>query len=291
MDNWSLWYNKQLFAQAGIKPPDDSWTWDTLITNGTRLTKRDGAAVQNAFATAGFNNKLFVALGLQNGTKLQDRETLPTKLLMDQPAFTDAMQWLADLINKYSISPTPDEIKQAGNSAALFTSGKLALWFGEATSAARFPTAVRDFEYDVALPLKGKQMGTWLGGACHTVARGSSQKEAAAHYLLYMAGPEGNKLLAKNAFGVPAIKSVASSDAFLKAGAPPANKAAWLKAFDWGSGPPMTPVWTDIEAALNGDLAQTWAGTRSAKDSVAAAWPKVQILLAQTQEMVKQMPQ
>ncbi len=53
----------------------------------------------------------------------------------------------------------------------------------------------------------------------------------------------------------------------------------------------MTPVWTDIETVLNAELAQTWAGVRSAKDSIAAAWPKVQTLMAQAQDMVKQMPQ
>ena len=87
------------------------------------------------------------------------------------------------------------------------------------------------------------------------------------------------------------MKQVAGSDAFLKQPGPPANKAAWLKAFDWGSGPPMTPVWADVEAALNAELASTWAGTRTARDSVAAAWPTVQGLLAQAQELVKQMPQ
>ena len=65
----------------------------------------------------------------------------------------------------------------------------------------------------------------------------------------------------------------------------------WLKAFDYGSSPPMTPVWADIEAALNAELGQTWAGARSAKDSIAAAWLKVQTLMHQAQDMVKSMPQ
>jgi multiple sugar transport system substrate-binding protein len=191
------------------------------------------------------------------------------------------MQWMADLMNKQHVAPSQDEIKQGGNTQMLFTSGKLALWFGEASAAARFPSAIKDFDYDVALPLKGKQAGTWLGGACHTIARDGKQKDAAAQYLLYMAGAEGNKLLAKYAFGVPAVKSVANSDLFLKQPGPPANKAAWLKAFDFGSGPPMTPVWSEVEAALNAELAQTWAGTRSAKDIAAAMCQGIEPYLAE----------
>ncbi len=73
-----------------------------------------------------------------------------------------------------------------------------------------YPTAISPWK------ISGKQMGTWLGGACHTIAHDGKQKEAAARYLLYMAGPEGNTLLAKWAFGVPAVKSIANSEAFLK---------------------------------------------------------------------------
>jgi hypothetical protein len=87
------------------------------------------------------------------------------------------------------------------------------------------------------------------------------------------------------------VKQVANSDAFFKQPGPPADKAAWLRAFGWGSGPPMPPVWGDVEAALNAEPAQTWAGIRTARDSVAAAWPVVQGLVAQPQDMVEQMPQ
>ena len=53
----------------------------------------------------------------------------------------------------------------------------------------------------------------------------------------------------------------------------------------------MPPVWWDAEAALNAEPAQTWAGTRTARDPVAAAWPVVQGLVAQAQDMVEQVPQ
>ncbi|MBI3972062.1 MAG: hypothetical protein HY332_12295 [Chloroflexi bacterium] len=89
---------------------------------------------------------------------------------------------------------------------------------------------------------------------------------------------------------MPAIKRVADSDAFLKA-APPQNKRAWRQAFDWGAGPPMTPMWGDIERALNTELNQTWAGKRNSRDSVLAAWPQVEELLRQSQDLLKHMPQ
>jgi ABC-type glycerol-3-phosphate transport system substrate-binding protein len=136
-------------------------------------------------------------------------------------------------------------------------------------------------EYDVALPLKSKAMGTWLDGARHTIARGGKHPEAAAQFVLFVAGPEGQQLIAKYAFGVPVLKQVANADAFLKQPAPRANEAASPKAFDRGSRPPMALVCGDLEAALDAELAQTRAGTRTTRDPVAVAWPSVQDLVAQ----------
>ena len=36
-------YNKSLFAKQGIKPPDDTWTWETLVDAAKRMTLNDNA--------------------------------------------------------------------------------------------------------------------------------------------------------------------------------------------------------------------------------------------------------
>src|SRR5262245_32400044 len=74
VDSWTLWYNRRLFAEAGLKPPDETWTWDTVVQNGQRLTKPDATSPQWALALSAWTHKLWVALGAQNGSKLYDRE-------------------------------------------------------------------------------------------------------------------------------------------------------------------------------------------------------------------------
>jgi multiple sugar transport system substrate-binding protein len=37
-DSWVLYYNKDLFAKAGVKPPDGSWTWDDYAKAATDVT-------------------------------------------------------------------------------------------------------------------------------------------------------------------------------------------------------------------------------------------------------------
>lgn len=41
-DSWVLFYNKDLFAKAGVKPPDGTWTWDDYAKAAAGLTARSG---------------------------------------------------------------------------------------------------------------------------------------------------------------------------------------------------------------------------------------------------------
>ena len=287
VDVHTLWFNRQLFDQAGIKPPDETWTWDSLIANGQRLTKRDGGTPQFAFNIA-TNHKAWVAFAQQNGSKLWDKEVLPTKLLINTQPVYDALQFIADLRNRHRVMPTAQETTDAGGN--IWPRGLLAMNYAEASQAASYASTIKDFQYDVAVPPKGKQHGTWLGGACYTIPKGSTKREAAVQFILHASGVEGQKLIAQHSFGAPAIKSVADSDLFLKS-ATPQNKRAWRQSFEWGAGPPMTPNWPEIEAALNAELNQTWSGSRTAKASIEAAWPKVEALMQQAQDLAKQLPQ
>jgi multiple sugar transport system substrate-binding protein len=287
VDLHTLWFNRQLFEQAGIKPPDETWTWDSLITNGQRLTRREGGPSQFAFNVA-TNHKAWVAFAQQNGAKLWDKEVLPSKLLINTQPVYDAIQYIADLRNKHRVMPTGQETTDLGGN--LWPRGMLAMNFAEASQAASFASTIKDFQYDVAVPAKGKQMGTWLGGACYTTPRGSTKREAAVQFILHASGVEGQKLIAQHSFGAPAIKPVADSDLFLRS-TTPQNKRAWRQSFEWGAGPPMTPNWPEIEAAINAELNQTWSGARTAKASIEAAWPKVESLMQQAQDLAKQMPQ
>jgi hypothetical protein len=70
---------------------------------------------------------------------------------------------------------------------------------------------------------------------------------------------------------------------------PPNNKRAMRQAFEFGAGPPMMPLFTEFESAVNAELNQTWSGQRLAKDSVAVAWPKVEEIMRQVQDLAKQL--
>ena len=117
----------------------------------------------------------------------------------------------------------------------------------------------------------------------------TSLPAAFAAFALFCGGTEGQRAIAKWQQGVPTVRSVAESDLFL-GGPGPAGRKAWLQSFDWSMGPPATPVWPEVEAALSAELARTWNEGRPARDSVLAAWPRVQAQMTEAEALLRQMP-
>ncbi len=55
IDTIALWYNKKMFDEAGLKYPDESWTWDDFKNACAKLTKSDGS--QYGYALKPSNNQ------------------------------------------------------------------------------------------------------------------------------------------------------------------------------------------------------------------------------------------
>ncbi len=63
IDTIALWYNKTMFDEAGLKYPDDSWTWTDFVEAAKKLTKEDGSQYGCAIAVdanqAGYYNMIY----------------------------------------------------------------------------------------------------------------------------------------------------------------------------------------------------------------------------------------
>lgn len=45
IDTIALWYNKKMFDEAGLKYPDESWTWDDFKNACAKLTKMEAECI------------------------------------------------------------------------------------------------------------------------------------------------------------------------------------------------------------------------------------------------------
>lgn len=103
-----MYWNKDAFKQAGLDPNKAPDTWDELVADGEKLTKRsaDGHVSQWGIEipSTGFPYWLFQGLTTANNVRLMNQAG--TETYFDKPAVIQALQFWVDLSRKYKIQPT-----------------------------------------------------------------------------------------------------------------------------------------------------------------------------------------
>ena len=67
-----LYYNKDLFDQAGVEYPTDTWTWDDLLAAAEKLTVKDASGNVTQYALAAEGGKYSKWLNQNGGAILDD---------------------------------------------------------------------------------------------------------------------------------------------------------------------------------------------------------------------------
>lgn len=265
-DTNALYYNRAAFDAAGVAYPEAGWDWDDLREAALALTQRDGSRVSMyGFATEANDWPRWI---IQNGGDVFDNPLKPTHFTMDQPAATEAVQFLGDLINTDRVMPSFQELQQSGGTSQLFLSGQVAM---VVTNAARLGTfADAGFDW-AAAPLPTGRTGIHanrLGGAGFAMNAFSQNKDAAWDFLSYLAGEPGQVTFASaNASAVPAM---VGNDAVRAAfNAPYAD--VFLTESENGKLFPQFVGYVDItNLYIQPALDLVWTGESNAQDAISA---------------------
>ena len=120
MDTVAIWYNKDMFDEAGIPYPDGSWTWDEFYDIAKQLTKEDGS--QFGFCANPSN---------EQDTWMNTVYTLGGCVLnaegksgFDDPKTVAAMEFVDKLVKE--TMPPASTMSETGTDV-LFGSGKVAM--------------------------------------------------------------------------------------------------------------------------------------------------------------------
>ena len=228
-------YNVDLLRSNGLPLPaelaaQNKWTWDAALDLAQKLRKEDE---RYGFWTLTTPQALQPWLWM-NGGRGFDSEDKPTKLTMSEPASTAAMQWQADLRNRFRVAPTPRQLTaELTNAQAGFANGKLAM-YTEQGSIDGVNTAVLNagkFKWDVA-PLPAGPKGTFgfIGGQSLGVCAGAKNKPAALDWLFWAVSPEGQIEVVKRQIGVPTIRAMMDTPDFKSADTKAANATKAVEA-------------------------------------------------------------
>jgi ABC-type glycerol-3-phosphate transport system substrate-binding protein len=187
-----LYYNKDMFAAAGLDPEKPPVTWDEFMDYGTKLTANGKFGTSNWGSGGDSVNCMTNAFTVAAGGALLD--DTGKKILINEEAGVKALEFWAGLSK---ISPPGTVGKTEEDAFTLFTSGQTAMamygeW-GQDTIATRSP----DLNYGVAnlpMPEGGESVGTF-GGFNLAINAKSKNKDLAWEFIKYSTNEENQKAI------------------------------------------------------------------------------------------------
>jgi multiple sugar transport system substrate-binding protein len=277
-----MYYNKDVFAKAGVAFPKKGWTWYDFRTTARKLTDPKNHRWGFGMTNLVWNWQPFVA---GNGGPIISADR--TKCLMDDPRTIEALQFFYGLQSTDKVAPSPGDLPPAQQAWAgpPFVAGTVAMailgpWERPALVAAKVP-----FKWDMA-PIPVSPHTHRSGNVFYVdqwgVSAASNHPEEAWRLVKWLGSTDFHKrwLSAYGASSVDCVRSVDESPAWLHFG----NSSGQIALDDLknGSLPPVNYANGDqVENTWNQELSLVQLGQETAASAVKKLVPKINSILAQ----------
>lgn len=219
----ALFYNKDLFDAAGVKYPDSTWTYATMLEAAKKLTKGEGAAKQWGFISDYGNSTGIDTYIYSNGGNILSADLKSSALLT--PQSKQAVQSYVDLVRTHGVMPQPDPSQSLGQK---FMQGKVAMMLN--FDVAKQELARASFKWDLAVPPSGAAgMMSRQNGQAFGIAKSAKDPAGAwelIKYIVTLPNKKGVNELFSTA--MPLYKPLAQSPEYLE-GAPKCDRRALLR--------------------------------------------------------------
>lgn len=215
--SYALYYNKKLFAQAGVaKPPT---TWEEMADIGKKLTVdgRWGLALEGASYTEGVHQAFIFAK--QYGADIYTKDGKPN---FDSPQMVQGIKRYVELLSKDKIvNPGNAEYGQGTQSLKDFATGKAAMLMWQAAEGSLVANGMDPADIGVApIPFPaagvpgGQKVNSMVGGINMAIPKDAKNKAAAADFLAFMTSAEEQTILNKAYGSLPSVKDAYTDPAF-----------------------------------------------------------------------------
>ena len=260
-----LYYNKTLFAKAGLEDPwtlyqRNEWTYERLREDAIKLTKFDEDGKPKQFGMILPTYPTNVGIIRAFGGELLNADH--TKCLANEPGSVAAYRFMYGLRWKDHCTPTPS---QAANAAFPFESGKVGMDFNWMGMSPRYRTNCKGFEWDVVpLPRGPAGYSTILKGNQLVIYRESKHPDAAWRFVRFMTGTSiERELYINRRRSYPTLLEVSQSPDFFATKLPPFNTHAFTDAVKFGKSLPIDSRWGEWTNAYNSEVDALFSGRSS----------------------------
>jgi multiple sugar transport system substrate-binding protein len=144
-------------------------------------------------------------------------------------------------------------------------------------------TQIEDFEWDVVGLPRQKRRANLAAGAGYVIAANSPHPQAAWTFLKFLVSPKGQAIFAEAGVAVPARRSVAQSDIFMRQNLA-YNAQAFLDETEIGEPNFAFPGAHEITTLMNEALIPVWRGEQDASSAIQSILPEIERIVADSRE-------
>jgi multiple sugar transport system substrate-binding protein len=273
-----LAYNIDVFDKAGEKYPTKDWTWNDMLETATKLTVDKNGKHPNEsdfdptnVTQWGISMSLdeesgWAPLVFQNGANYWNADyTVPN---FTDPKVVEAFQFLADMINKYHVAPSPTQSQKFGGDP--FMAGQAAMTRMGTYMLVPLKDNIKSFKWDVTVPPKGKQKGVFVDGIGWSLNAATKAQDAAWSLIKYFL-TDGQTFMGERHWQVPIYKP-----AFKAFAVPPPDHVGDLaEQFDYGYRWPSYKNGAQVDDIIGQVTTQLWDGKLTAQEAAQQIQEKV----------------
>ncbi len=185
-----MYYNKDLFKEAGLDPNKPPQTWADLKAAATKLTKKDASGKVTQWGvqipSSGFPYWLFQTLTTTNGAILANEAG--TQVKFDDPKVIEALQYWVDL-GKAGVHPPG--VVEWGTTPKDFFEKKVAIMYTTTGNLTNVKNNAK-FDFGVAMIPGNTRKGSPTGGGNFHIFKKATpaQQEAAFKFIKWVTQPE-----------------------------------------------------------------------------------------------------
>lgn len=209
--------NRRLFQEAGLKLPDENYTYEQLARDARVLSKVNATGNRQYALTAGYGIGLLYPLVFAQGGKVW-KDAEKKEILLASDPFFKATEFLKRSLVDPGYMPTPEILAERGGTVKMFYNGEAAVLIDGTHRAPFTLKEAPDLDW-MAVPYftYGSTKKTTAGFPYWSVWSQSKAPDAAAKMIFHMQGGEGPiKYWQQLWVAAPANKSAVKSAAFKK---------------------------------------------------------------------------
>lgn len=213
---YALYYNKKIFADAGIaKPPA---TWAELIADGKKISAKGKSPLGAEGSNLSENIHHVFVFAKQHGA---DFFTADGKADFTSDGVVAAVKQYVDLMAKDKAVPTGDAEYAQNQSVSDFAKGKQAMLLWQSAAANLKSQGMSEDQYGIApvpvqsgTPGTGTQVNSMVAGINLAVFKNSHNLDGATRFVKFMTSDAEQKVLNTAYSSIPPVKAAQGDAAF-----------------------------------------------------------------------------